>query len=257
MTEINTLNDSYKKYCEPNYKSYKKIDSGNIVIIDDFFKNFDHARDFLTTRDKWQCGPYQGNEKPGYETIFPDWIGKSLIQKYILDNKMDNVLDNSYTAMCNFNYHDSTPVFSLSNSNFYPHVDNISNGYICLVNLNSVSITTNFYSYKNIKYCSDPKLLADWDTHTSIMTKKLLKFYKDKKRSLIREDVKRFLDENEDTNIKLVNQIQYNPNQAIIYPAIAFHSANVTENFTKTNPRCVLRILFEVKNASNRTLEYK
>jgi hypothetical protein len=76
------LNELYTKYCKPKCKSYTKI-SNNITLIDNFFENFEFARDFFASRDKWNCIPYQQHAKPGYESVFPCWIGKSLLEKFI------------------------------------------------------------------------------------------------------------------------------------------------------------------------------
>ena len=78
------LNELYNKSCKPECKSYEQI-SKHIILIDNFFQNFDKARDFFINREKWRCTRYQGYDKPGYESLFPKWIGKSLMEKFILD----------------------------------------------------------------------------------------------------------------------------------------------------------------------------
>ena len=44
-----------------------------------------------------------------------------------------------------------------------------------------------------------------------------------------------------------IAEIEYKPNQAIVYSANLFHSPNMTQEFTKDNPRILLRILFDRK----------
>ena len=56
-----------------------------------------------------------------------------------------------------------------------------------------------------------------------------------------------FLDSKQDLYIKLIKEIEYKPNQAIVYSANLFHSPNITQEFTKDNPRILLRILFDRK----------
>ena len=99
---MKSLNELYKKSCKPKCGSYKQI-SSNITLIDNFFEDFDKARDFFINREKWECIPYQGDETSGYVSLFPSWIGKSLMEKYILDNKISDDM-NSYNIMCNFLY---------------------------------------------------------------------------------------------------------------------------------------------------------
>ena len=135
------LNDLYDESCKPKCESYKKI-SSHITLIGNFFEDFDKARDFFINREKWKCIPYQGNSKPGYESLFPSWIGKSLMEKYILDNKINDDM-NSYRIICNFLCNNSNYAWSLSNSTHFPHYDCVENdnilGQICLINLNKVN----------------------------------------------------------------------------------------------------------------------
>lgn len=248
------LNELYNKSCKPNYESYKKI-SNHITLIDNFFEDFEAARDFFINRDKWECIVYQEHSKPGYESFFPNWIGKSLMEKYVLDNKISDDM-NSYNIQCNFFYDNSNRVWSLSNSNYFPHTDGVEIdnviGQICLINLNKVPVATDFYTYKNKEYC-DNKIMDEWLEYNKKLSAKLKKYYN--KNNITREEVKLFLDtQNLDT--KLIKKLEYKPNQAIIYSANLFHSANVTQKFTKDNPRCLLRILFAKKITKPKIINY-
>ena len=146
------LNELYYKSCRPKCESYKQI-SSHITLIDNFFEEFDVARDFFIKREKWKCVQYQSHSKAGCESLFPSWIGKSLMEKYILDNKISDDM-NSYNILCNFFYHSIDYIWSLSNSNYFPHIDGVENNnilqHICLINLNKVSVSTNFYTYKTL-----------------------------------------------------------------------------------------------------------
>ena len=258
---MKSLNDLYKESCKPKCKSYKQI-SSHITLIDNFFEDFDKAKDFFINREKWECIPYQGYSKPGYESLFPSWIGKSLIEKYILDNKINDDINflnddiNFYNMSCNFFYHSIDYIWSLSNSNYFPHIDGIENnnilGYICLINLNKVPVSTKFYTYKNKEYCNS-EILDEWNEYYKKSNNKLKEHYN--KDNITRDEVKLFLD-NQFLDIKLIKTLEYKPNQAIIYPTNLFHSPNLTQEFTKDNPRILLRIVFNRKIIKPKNINY-
>jgi hypothetical protein len=242
------LNELYNKSCKPKFESYKKI-SNNITLIDNFFEDFDGARDFFMNREKWKCIPYQNNSKPGYESLFPDWVGESLMEKYVLDNKINDDM-NSYSIICNFFYNEES-VWNISNSNYFPHIDGVENDnilkQICLINLNKVSASTKFYTYKNKEYCAS-ETEDEWDNYVENLTTKLKEYYN--KDDISRDEIKLFLD-TQKLDTKLIKTLEYKPNQAIVYSANLFHSANTTQEFTEDNPRCLLRISFYKKNYKN------
>ena len=248
------LNELYNKSCEPKCESYKQI-SSHITLIDNFFEDFETARDFFINREKWECIPYQEHSKSGYESLFPKWIGKSLMEKYVLNNKISDDM-NSYTIACNFFYNNSNHVWSLSNSNYFPHIDGTERynilRYICLINLNKVPVSTKFYTYKNKKYCTS-EMRNEWNEYDKKITKEVVKYYN--KNNITRDEVKLFFD-NQKLDVKLNNVIKYNSNQAIIYPENLFHSANVTQEFTEENPRVLLRIAFDRKTIKPKNINY-
>ena len=55
---MESLNDLYKESCKPKCESYNQI-SSHITLIDDFFENFEEARNFFINREKWKCIQYQ------------------------------------------------------------------------------------------------------------------------------------------------------------------------------------------------------
>lgn len=251
---MDLLNELYNKSCEPGYKNYSQI-SNNITLVNNFFKNFDLARDFFIKREKWKCVEYQGHSQQGYMTLFPNWVGKSLTEKYIFDNKL--IVDD-YNTQCTFRYmHNEQQVFSLSNSDYFPHIDDVETQdgllYICLVNLNNTPVSTNFYSYKNKEYC-DSKILNEWLDYDKKINEKIQNFYNKKIFTL--NEIKYFL-ENQKPNTNLIKKVNYYPNQAIIYPANLFHSAKVSEEFNENNYRTVLRVIFCVKNLKQNNIKYK
>jgi len=236
------LNEFYNKSCKLKYESYKQI-SSHITLIDNFFENFKSAKNFFINRDKWECISYQNHFKPGYESIFPDWVGRSLMEKFILDN---NIIDdiNSYVTVCNFFYNQYL-LWSLSNSSYYPHIDSTPDDdaveYVCLINLNDIPISTNFYTYKN-QECSSIEMRKDFCKYNKDISKELLDYYG--KENITNEEVKIFLDKKQDLKVKLHREVEYKSNQAIVYPSNVFHSPNITQEFTKDNPRSALRITF-------------
>jgi len=239
---MKSLNELYKESCKPKCESYKQI-SNHITLIDNFFEDFDKARDFFINREKWECISYQGNELSGYQSLFPSWIGKSLMEKYVLDNKICDDM-NSYNTMCNFLYDEHLTWGTVSHSNYFPHVDGLEYDgtltQICLINLNKVPVSTDFYTYKNKEHC-DSEMYDEWLKYNKKLNLKLRKHYN--KGNITRDEIKLFLD-NEFLDNKLIKTLEYKPNQAIIYSANLFHSANVTQEFTKDNLRCLLRIMF-------------
>jgi hypothetical protein len=248
------LNELYNKSCKPKCESYKQI-SSHITLIDNFFEDFDKARNFFISREKWECIPYQEYSKPGYESLFPSWIGKSLMEKYALDNEINDDM-NSYSIICNFFYNQPNYIWTASNSNYFPHIDGVENnnilGHICLINLNKVPVSTKFYTYKNKKYCSS-EIKDEWDNYNKDIISKALKYYD--KTNITRNEYKLFLS-NQKLDVKLIDEIKYNSNQAIIYPKNLFHSPNTTEEFTEDNPRCLLRITFDRKIIKPKNINY-
>lgn len=250
---MESLNDLYKQYCKPKCESYKQI-SSHITLIDNFFEDFDEARDFFIKREKWKCISYQTNSKPGYESLFPSWIGKSLMENYVLDNKISDDI-NSYCIICNFFHNQSDYVWSLPNSNYFPHIDGVEVNdilqQICLINLNKVPVSTKFYAYKNKEYCSG-EMKEEWLEYNKKLSTKLKEYYKN---NITRDEVKLFLD-NQKLDTKLIKTITYKPNQAIIYSANLFHSPNVTQEFTEDNPRILLKITFDKKIKKPKNINY-
>lgn len=239
---MNNLNDQYVNSCKPNYENYKKI-SKDIFLIENFFENFDKARNFFINRDVWKCGWYQNHSKCGYESLFPKWVGKSLLEKFIIDNNIQHE-PNSYDVVCNFQ-HSEFFLTTVSNSGYFPHIDNIEIDnkldYICLINLNKESVSTNFYSYRG-DLSANSKNIDDFNNYNLQVTKNLRDFYK--KNNITDNECKEFLNCQKQLDTKLVKVIEYNSNEAIIYPSNLFHSPNISEKFNKKNLRSILRICF-------------
>lgn len=253
---MKTLNELYKVSCKPGYTSCKKI-TDKITLIENFFEDFDSARNFFINREKWECIEYQNYSKPGYETIFPSWVGKSLLEKYILSN---NIIENhTYnTTECNHFYPQPDFIWSLSsvyappNSSIssLPHYDSIEREgiltYICLINLNQVPVTTNFYTFRDEEYC-DNKNVNTWQQYNSNLREEFFKYCGKDSKNTTRKNALSFLNDHKKIETKLIREIKYNPNQAIIYPANLFHSPTMSSEFSEENPRTLLRISFDQK----------
>lgn len=253
---MKTLNQLYNNSCKPAYKLYKKI-TNNITLIDNFFENFDNARDFFISRENWKCISYQDHSKPGNESFFPSWVGKSLMEKYISDNK---IIENkySYEVVCNHFYNQSNYSWSIANSSYYPHFDDIERKgmlqYICLINLNLTPVSTKFYTFKNTQYISE-ETEEEYINYIKFIENEIKKYYN--KTNITKNEIKIFLNKKKYSKIKLLGKVTYNPNQAIVYPANILHAPNLTEEFFENNPRVLLRIAFDQKIAKNKNFNYK
>jgi hypothetical protein len=249
------LNDTYNNFCKPKCSSYKTI-SNDITLIDNFFEDFKSARNFFINREKWKCILYQIHSKFGYESLFPNWVGRSLMEKYVLDNKISDDLK-SYKIVCNHFYNDYTPLLSLSNSGHFPHYDSIENDgvvqLICLINLNQVPVSTKFYTFNDQEIITN-EAVNKWNIYNESIKDDLIKFYG--KENITKNEFKEYLDNKKDSEIKLVNTVEYKPNQAIVYQGNLFHSPNITQEFTEDNLRSLLRISFDIKIAKQKKLMY-
>ena len=244
---MSSLNDLCIKYCKPKCESFTQV-SKDITLIDNFFEDFEEAKKFFKSREKWDCLPFQGHDLPGYLSIFPKWIGKYVMSEYISKNeKTDEIKVES--TVCNFR-HNEQKCWSAVSSDFFPHVDGVEEGeslnHICLVNLNDVPVHTNFYTYKNEEYCRK-KIYDEWNYYCKKINDQVLNHYK--KYDITRNEVKSFLDDKK-LETKLIRKVEYKPNQAIIYPVDLFHSPSVSLEFSKNNLRSMLRITFIRKKLS-------
>lgn len=239
------LNDIYNHSCKISYNQYKKI-SKDITIIDNFFEDFEKAKSFFINRDTWKCIPFQGYSKSGLESLLPGWVGRSLMERYVLDNKIKDIIT-SYSTIVDYRYDSDELVWSLHNSEYFPHFDSIEdNTKICLVNLNDEEISTRFYTFNDQESCNY-NILKDWDFYVEGLTSKVSDYCVDYQ-IINRKDIKNFLIyEENNLKHKLIREVKYKKNQAIVYSANLFHSPNVTINFTKSNPRILLRTMFNIK----------
>lgn len=251
---MKALNHIYNVSCRPKCESYKKV-TNDIVLIDNFFENFDAAKEFLKGRDRWKTIPYQGYASSGYRSFFPEWIGKSLIEKYVKDNRIET-LDNFY-AFTDFYHDEKQSVWGIVNSNYYPHIDDVKKDntlqHICLVNLNDAPVTTHFYSFKGHKRCS-AVMEKEWNYYTTNLQYELMDYYDNK--TVNRKKVKQFLDSKKDLQIELTDSIEYKPNQAIVYPADLFHCGDISEIFTEEDPRVLFKILMCYDYSSHEKVNY-
>ena len=90
----------------------------------------------------------------------------------------------SIEILCNFMCNQPNYSWSIanliSNSTHFPHYDCVENdnilGQICLINLNKVSVSTKFYTYKNKEYCNS-ETEDEWNNYNENLDTKLIKYY--------------------------------------------------------------------------------
>jgi hypothetical protein len=238
-----TLNHIYNRDCKPGYKKYQKI-SKDILLIEDFFENFDGARNFFRSMDTWDSNAYQGNSLMGYQSYMPSWIGKSLLENYFIDHKKE-LYESDYETITNFFYNiDKNNVLDICNSGYFPHVDKVfeendMRSYICLVNLNNFSVCTNFYTYKDNENCYGNNL-EEWKCYMKKVQSEVIYFYG--KNNINGEEVKIFLENKKDLKIKKIREVEYKPNQAILYKSSLYHSPKIGRHYSYDDPRVLLRI---------------
>ena len=148
-----------------------------------------------------------------------------------------------YTVVCNYFYNDN---FFTSLSNDFPHVDAIYDtnviNYVCLVNLNEVSVSTKFYIYKNQEHCTH-EINHDWSLYSKSIQNNLINLYGED--NIPKNVLDKFLEEEKKyLDLNLVKIVNYNPNQAILFPMSVYHAPNLTEEFSEKSPRVLLRITF-------------
>lgn len=240
------LNDLFNSSCRPGYKEYKLL-GDDIVLIDNFFENFEDSKNFFTKREVWKCIPYQNHSKQGCESVFPSWVGQSLLEKYLIDNKRNFISSSSFNIMTNFFFdYPNEIVWSLTNSGYFPHIDEIQIEnylqYICLVNIQDIEVSTRFYKFRNKHLCQNEKEMKDFDEYYFKIIQDVRNYFGVE--YVTREQLKSYIDDNKPFEFEIYNDVKYKPNQAIIYPANMFHSPNMDTGFDELNCRKLLKISF-------------
>ena len=215
----------------------------DVVLIDNFFEDFNEAQKFFLSRDRWRCIPnYQGDDRFGYESLFPNWMGKYLMQKYVAKNKILDDVD-SYTVTCNYFYNNN---YGTALGNDFPHIDaayeeNVKN-YVCLVNLNEKIVSTKFYTYKNQEHCTED-MSDEWSAFSRFIRQEFINHYG------ADSDPKNVVDKflGDESDLRLIKMVEYKPNQAILFPMSVYHAPNMTQEWFKEIPRALLRITFYKK----------
>lgn len=226
MLEI--LNDSFNESCEPGYDNYKKYK--DILIVEDFFKNFDLAKNFFRRVPFWDT-KFSTNNKPGLESFLPPWVGKVLLEKYF---KMVNhqQIDDSISTCVNVLYKEKRKKTHISSLSTVPHTDSypinqhVIQGVV-LINLNDFPITTNFWSFDNQMFVHSERDKTEYNNF-------LIEYEKNMK------DLEKYL--------KTEYSVQYNPNTLIYYPSNIYHSALIEDFHTQINPRVSLCIRYDFLN---------
>ncbi len=63
----------------------------------------------------------------------------------------------------------------------------------------------------------------------------------------LKSSVDKFLGDTKESDLRLLNMVEYKPNQAILFPMSVYHAPNVTQEWFKEIPRALLRITFYKK----------
>jgi len=243
----------FKRCCVTSKFKYRQINE-HITLIDNFFYNFHVARNFITSRDRWDTNVDDGGVKSGVESRFPFWFISEFLDQYFLDRRLTTD-GAAYTCYCNYQYKDMPPKVDILSSTSvpFPHIDGIVSEdgclrYICLVNLNKDPVSTLFYRYKNNVSCSNQ---TEFDEFQEYVEEKSKVYFNLKENGeYVRDDWYETVEE-----VELHEEITFKPNQAIIYPANHFHSGKIDSRYTKENPRVMLAMSFDVllddENISN------
>jgi hypothetical protein len=234
---MKTLNKDFYTSCSINYNDYI-FESDEIIKIPNFFKSIENAREFLKNLNIWETSIYDNHSKPGSEGIMPPWTTRFLLERFFL--KFDINCDyNSFFSCVNHFYKNVKVKKNITSSTLFPHVDGyllIENGekllnYIVLINLNDEPITTNFWEFNNKNFVENKEECLEYDKFVS----KYSKIDWNNKELEIPQE------------LKIVKEITYNPNEAIVYPSNIFHSVKLEKSHEKDNARVSLRLSYIAK----------
>lgn len=237
-----TLNESFFKSFNPNLKCKIKSDFDDIFIIENFFESPELVLSFQEKLDKWDTNSF-GTLKPGIEVYLPPWVPNPLLKNL---NRKLNLTPNYYDYSCqvNFNYFFNSESLEKSNDfrtkGILPHTDEFfevnskNKTYIFLLNLNKSPVVTNFWEYFEKKYEESQEQRLDYD-----------------------EYVKKFNINNtqNEKNLKVYYECEYNFNTAILYPANMYHSPYIDKKYTSEFPRIMFRIQYVAQKKPN--LDYR
>lgn len=234
----------FKRCCATNKFEYKQIEE-HVTLIDNFFCDFDAARNFILSRDRWDTHIDDGGVKSGIESRFPYWFVSEFLDQFFLDKKL--ITDgNSYSCFCNYQYKNMPPKVNIlsSTSMPFPHLDGVLSEdgclrHICLINLNESPISTLFYKYKNNKRCPNE---TEFEKFQDFVEEKSKIYFK------LKENGEQVADKWYETldEVELYKEVTYEPNQSIIYPVDYFHSGKIDDRYTKENPRIILAMSADI-----------
>jgi hypothetical protein len=71
--KLESLDNEFKRACRPCYNQYLYVEN-DIILIPNFFNNFERSKKFFLRCDKWEMNSYSNTSKPGLESDFPPWI---------------------------------------------------------------------------------------------------------------------------------------------------------------------------------------
>ena len=226
--------DSYFRYCAEISKDFYKTEYNQHVLhIKNVFKDPYRMLKFQSLISKWEsCGSY----KPGIMSLeLPYWTGKVISDDLLPEFKDINDYFNQ-VEFCYFYYNntglDSAKDDLRTNNSPLPHTDGHhdtnTNIFICLINLNNRNVSTAFWKYDKSLLEDSMELTDGFNNYASKIT---YDNYKQKTNNGILD--KDF-------------EISYGFNEAIFYDARCFHQAILDKDWTRENPRIMMRLRYNI-----------
>lgn len=249
---MNSLNTAFYTSCAPSVQRSFIRESEHCVRITNFFSDAQQAGNFCRKLPLWECGPLDTNSKPGAESLLPNWLPRYLLLDYFVKEGLQlSGASQHLTAVCNWLYHGAIKCKEMLSSyavegEILPHVDFVPTAehtaYICLVNLNNHEVSTNFWRFNGRELCHTS---TDFEEFQNCIARRSSEYL-----SLPGEQRREFCASLPELRQSL--RVTYQPNEAIIYPAHAYHSPAVEPRHTASNPRLLLRMSYRVQTATIR-----
>jgi len=214
----------------------KDIKTTEVDYVYKFSNVFQDPESVLNFKNKLSLWESEEGSKPGVNSLMlPHWTTQYICDQFIPDSidyiKGETVYFNNtrfnYFYYNNKNIH-SEPKTLSSNNCLLPHCDPTFafRNWILLVNLSEDPITTCFWSYMYQKRINHQKEFNEFEDYTS---------YNNINEDNIDEKLSHGL-------LRKQFPLTYGFNEAIIYDGNRLHQPIITKNFTRENPRLVLRV---------------
>jgi hypothetical protein len=241
---LHSLNASFELSCLPSTGRAYLQPSEHCALITNFFSDLPKAQSFFQALERWDCDPLDNHLKPGAESLLPGWLPRYLLRDHFTNKQLNISGDSNHiTAVCNWLYNgaikqrDILSSYALEGATL-PHVDFVPTpehtAYICLVNLNDHEVATDFWQLEGSELCRTLAESKELQKCISRRSAEYLRLPEDQRRQFCSS-----LPE-----LRQSLRVSYQPNEAIIYPAHAYHSPAVQERHTSSSPRLMLRMSY-------------